>query len=169
MVTSVAVWLRQFESLLSILTHITCGTIAILHERSLRKHATEALRHKRPNQKPRFSRRAPSARIHRLTGLCMAPLVVVHVGIVHLQTPATAATQGYAHLAALAALYPVSVPASLVLLTTCASYHVAYGMWMALINLGALPPGRPRILGRRVAVGLGLLLLFTALTAIVHL
>jgi hypothetical protein len=48
-------------------------------------------------------------------------------------------------------------------------YHLGYGRWMALVNLGVLGPGRPRRLGQRGGAALGVAVFAAAVAAMVGL
>jgi succinate dehydrogenase/fumarate reductase cytochrome b subunit len=135
---------------LPIAIHAAAAAAVILQERAMRRRAIEALRRTRPGAAPRFGVRALSARLHRWSGFALAPLLMIHVLAMR------PGTGGYARAARLVAESPFGARAGLAALAACASYHLGYGVFMALVNLGVLAPGRPRRWGRAGGAAIGI-------------
>lgn len=137
--------------------HAAAAGAVILQERALRRRAEEALRRRRPGAFPAFGRRAFSARMHRWTGLALLALVPLH--LVQMRPGLFGLPRGpgggYDRAAALVRDHPIAATGALAALALCASYHLGYGLWMGLVNLGLLQPGRPRRLGRLAGAAVG--------------
>lgn len=146
---------RALWIIVPLAVHAALAAAVLLQERSLRARAREALARAQPGAAATFGTRRLSARVHRLSGFLLLFLVPLHViQMRHGALGETVAAGGYERAAVLAALHPVGVRVGLLLLVLAAAYHLGYGVWMALINLGLLGPGRPRRRGRIVGIAL---------------
>ncbi len=148
-----------------LLAHALVAPVCMLHERALKRQGERALAKVKPDAVPSRRGRVWSARLHRWTGLALVPLIGLHVLKLRV-LPGD--LYGFERVTALFSEQPLLSRVSLGILALCASYHVAYGIWMGLINLGVLGPGRPRRWGRRAAVFLGVTVLLGVVSALVR-
>jgi succinate dehydrogenase/fumarate reductase cytochrome b subunit len=155
---------------LPVAVHALSAPVVFLQERALRAKARAALERVRPGAKPTFGRRLRSAQVHRYAGLSLPFLITAHVVAMRpsLLGPAYG-PEGYERAALLLATSPVIARVGLSLLALAIGYHLGYGAWMALVNLGVLGPGRPRRLGQRVGAALGMAVFAAAVAAMVGL
>lgn len=151
--------------------HGVIGALLLGHERALRRRGVEALlaRGRKPPTPSRRPRRAPSARLHRLTGFSLLVLVPLHVTLVRFGAFLGEAAPGYSRAQALVDQSPVLGLALLGALALCASYHVGYGLWMALVNLRVLRSGRARRVTFRAGLALSAVMAATLCAALIRL
>jgi succinate dehydrogenase/fumarate reductase cytochrome b subunit len=163
-------WGALFWIGLPVAVHVLSAPLVFLQERALRAKARAALERLRPGAKPTFGRRARSAQVHRYAGLSLPLLISAHVAGMRPSLFRVAyGPEGYERAALLLATSPVIARAGLTLLALAIAYHLGYGMWMGLVNLGVLGPGRPRRLGQRVGAALGIAVFAAAVAAMVGL
>lgn len=150
---------------LPLAVHAASAMAVWLQERALRRQGERARVARGLPAAPR-RKRAPTARLHRATGIALLTLLPIHLATVRFDGLGFGEARGYDRVDALLAAHPALGTLTLAALALAIGYHLGYGAWMALVNLGVLGPGRGRRWGFRAGLVTAIIATATGLAAI---